>query len=95
MSKEPSAERKWRCPAHVDDLMDLLPAKLGPAHRYRKIKGAPAITPSFARGTRNNGHIEIENTPTDDEDDGFYESKQFGSVYKLPEMGLKLDFISK
>ncbi|KAG9237227.1 hypothetical protein BJ875DRAFT_370497 [Amylocarpus encephaloides] len=46
---------------------------------------------------KNNGHVEIENTPDDEEDEpkGFYEETQFGTVYKLPEEGLKLDFISK
>jgi hypothetical protein len=96
LAKEPPAVKQWRCPAHVDDLMAVLPAKLGPAHRYRKIKNAPPIVPAFSRGTRNNGHIEIENSPEDTEEPkGFYEETQFGTVYKLSEEGLKLDFISK
>ena len=96
MAKEPHAARQWRCPAHVDDIMDVLPAKLGTAHRWRRLKGAVAIVPTIPRGTRNDGHIEIEESPiVDDETKGFYEESQFGSVYKLPEEGLKLDFISK
>jgi hypothetical protein len=26
---------------------------------------------------------------------GFYEQREYGHVYKLPEMGIKLDFISQ
>jgi hypothetical protein len=49
-----------------------------------------------SRGVQNNGHIEIENEPTDDEEElGFYEQREYGHVYKLPEMGIKLDFISQ
>jgi hypothetical protein len=76
--------------------MDVLPAKLGPAHRWRKLKGAVSITPTIPRGSRNNGHIEIEESPSDDDETrGFYDDTQFGTVYRLPEEGLKLDFISK
>lgn len=72
-----------------------VPGSLGPAHRFRKIKGTSAIKPVLARGIRNNGHIEIENTETDDEEMGFYEQKEYGKVYILPEEGIKLDFISQ
>lgn len=76
--------------------MDVLPAKLGPAHRLRKIKDSQPIAPSFPRGSRNYGNIEIENDPSDEEEDsGFFEESSFGKVYKLPEQGLKLDFIAK
>jgi hypothetical protein len=95
MTKEPHASRKWRCPAHIDDLMDILPTNLGPAHRYRKIKGSSPITPAWRRGTRNNGHIEIESSDDVQTSGGFYEDNKFGVVYKLPEEGIKLDFISK
>ncbi|RDW65219.1 hypothetical protein BP5796_09911 [Coleophoma crateriformis] len=95
LAKEPPLAKKWRCPAHVDDLLADTPDTLGPAHRFRKIKGASVITPAFSRGTKNNGHIEIENTPSDDEDGGFYERREYGRVYKLPERGVKLDFISQ
>jgi len=96
MAKEPAPSRQWKCPAHVDDLLAILPAALGPAHRFRRIKGASVVKPAFSRGFKNNGHIEIENDPTDDEEEqGFYEQREYGHVYKLPEQGIKLDFISK
>jgi hypothetical protein len=96
LAKEPGPGRQWRCPAHVDDLLAILPATLAPAHRFRKIKGASAIKPAFTRGVRNNGYIEIENEPSEDEEEqGFYEQREYGHVYRLPEKGIKLDFISK
>jgi hypothetical protein len=95
LAKEPGPGR-FRCPAHIDDLLMTLPHTLAPAHRFRKIKGASAIRPAVSRGIQNNGHIEIENDPTDDEKElGFYEQREYGHVYKLPEMGIKLDFISQ
>ncbi|KAK0099515.1 hypothetical protein ONS96_008353 [Cadophora gregata f. sp. sojae] len=96
LAKEPGVGRQWRCPAHVDDLLAVLPVTLAPAHRFRKIKGASVIKPAATRGFQNNGHIEIENDPSEDEEEqGFYELREFGHVYKLPEMSIKLDFISR
>ena len=96
MAKEPAPGRPFRCPAHVDDLLAVLPINLGPAHRRRKIKGASVIKPVITRGLKNNGDIEIENDPTDDEEEqGFFEQKEYGHTYKLPELGVKLDFISQ
>jgi hypothetical protein len=96
MAKEPLPSRSWRCPAHVDDLLAILPANLGPAHRRRKIKGQSVIKPVLSRGLKNFGDIEIENEPTDDEEEtGFFEQKEYGRIYKLPERGIKLDFIAQ
>jgi len=96
MAKEPTLGKPFKCPAHVDDLLAMLPESLAPAHRYRKIKNAPVITPAVSRGFRNNGQIEIELELTDDEDGpGFTEKKEYGQTYKLPEESVKLDFISK
>lgn len=96
LAKEPGAGRQWRCPAHVDDLLAVLPASLGPAHRFRKIKGASVQKPAATRGFKNNGHIEIENDASEaEEEQGFYELREFGHVYKLPETSIKLDFISR
>lgn len=68
---------------------------LAPAHRFRKLKGTAVIRPAIQRGTRNNGHIEIENEASADEEDVFYEHHEFDKVYKLSDRALKLDFISK
>jgi hypothetical protein len=96
MAKEPAPGRPFRCPAHIDDLLSAIPGNLGPAHRRRKIKGASVIKPAISRGIVNNGDIEIENDPTDNEEElGFYEQREYGHTYKLPELGIKLDFISQ
>lgn len=79
----------------MNDVLDTVPSSLGPAHRFRRIKGSTAIKPDIPRGTRNNGHIEVELESTDDDDEGFFDRKEFSHVYKLPEEGIKLDFISK
>jgi hypothetical protein len=53
------------------------------------------MKPTFPRGFKNDGHIEVELAPSDDEDEGFFDQKEYGKVYKLPEEGIKLDFISR
>ncbi|KAF6807305.1 PHD-finger domain-containing protein [Colletotrichum sojae] len=90
----PPVVRTWRCPVHADDLLATLPQRLAPAHRFRKIKGAPAITPAFSRGTKNNGFIEIEDGESEEET-GWHDVKSFGRVYRLPAQGIILDFISQ
>jgi len=95
LTKEPPAGKMWKCPCHVDDLLAQVPGSLGPAHRFRRIKGASVIKPAVSRGIKNNGYIEIENALSDDEEQGFYEQREYGHVYKLPEDGIKLDFISQ
>ncbi|GJC80673.1 hypothetical protein ColLi_03511 [Colletotrichum liriopes] len=80
---------------HVDDLLAELPKELAPAHRFRKIKGVPAITPAFSRGMKNNGVIEIEEEESEGEETGWNDVKTFGRVYKLPAKGVVLDFISQ
>ncbi|GKT46676.1 uncharacterized protein ColSpa_06857 [Colletotrichum spaethianum] len=91
----PPVLRTWRCPMHVDDLLAELPKELAPAHRFRKIKGAPVITPAFSRGMKNNGVIEIEEEESEEEETGWNDVKTFGRVYKLPAKGVVLDFISQ
>lgn len=45
------------------------------------------------RGHRNNGLIEIEEEPSEDESE--IEKEMSGVVYKVPEHGIKLDFIDR
>lgn len=93
----PPVVRTWRCPAHADDLLATLPEELAPAHRFRKIKGAPVIVPAFSRGMKNNGFIEIDDDDeeSEDENSGWSDVKTFGRVYKLSSKGVVLDFISQ
>lgn len=96
LAKEPSAGRPWQCQAHIDDLLSLIPSSLGPAHRFRKIKGAPLIQHELSRGNKNHGHIEIDNDQLDDEADSqstIYGERPFGRIAKISEQSIKLDFL--
>jgi hypothetical protein len=74
-------------------------ARLG--RKVRMPKHPKVIQPTFSRGMRNNGLIDIINNPEDDTDgEGNYvfgnEDKDFNSrVFRVPEKGLVLDFIEK
>lgn len=67
---------------------------LSPAHKYRKIKGAPVIEQAYSRGMANNGYIEIEEDDDDEPEDAALERRNFGRVYRLSERGIKLDFVA-
>ena len=93
--------KTWRCPVHLDELLQGVPA-LAPAHRYRKVKGAPAISPALTRGLKNNGHIELDWAEETDDDEveepnrsGWMDPNSFGRVYKLPVKSVILDFIEQ
>lgn len=55
------------------------------------------VKPAISRGVRNNGHIDVEMESSDEEqeDAGFFQQKEYGHIYKLPEDGIKLDFLSR
>lgn len=72
------------------------------ARKVRKRKHPKVIEPTFSRGMRNNGLIEIINDPDDDTDgEGNYvfgpdDPKDLNSkVFCIPERGVILDFVSK
>ncbi len=94
----PPVLRTWKCPAHIDDLLSLIPGALGPAHRYRKIKGAAPIDPAFSRGNPNNGFVDVA---FDDEEDaardwsGWADVQNYGRVVKLSSSGIEMDFLSR
>ena len=90
----PSVLRSWVCPAHVDVPLATEPGGLAPAHRHRKIRGAPAVAPAFTRGSRNNGFIDVVYDELRDQS-GYREVKQFGRVLRLPAAGIILDVISQ
>lgn len=90
----PPVLRTWKCPLHIDELLTKVPAALAPAHRYRKIKDAPVIRPAFSRGFVNNGYIEVEREDSDGET-GWRDVENYGRTVRLPEKGIKLDFLSR
>ncbi|KAF1979958.1 hypothetical protein BU23DRAFT_445408 [Bimuria novae-zelandiae CBS 107.79] len=69
--------------------------------KVRKPRHPQVIQPTFSRGIRNNGLIDVINDPDDDTDgEGNYvfgsEEKDSNSmVYRVPEKGLILDFVEK
>ncbi len=93
------------CPNHVDHELAALDTSAipssrlrllksgGQSHKVRRPKNAKIVDTALRRGFVNNGLIEIENEPSDDED--FHEREQLGIVYRLPERGIKLDFIDR
>jgi len=72
-----------------------------PGRKVRKPRQPKVIEPTFSRGMRNNGLIEIINDQDDDTDgEGNYvfnndEKDTASNVYRLPEKGIMLDFIDK
>ncbi|WZH44814.1 uncharacterized protein QYS62_005842 [Fusarium acuminatum] len=94
----PPVLKNWRCPLHPDEIMTEV-RPLAPAHRFRKIKGAPIIVPSLPRSVKNNGHIEVdwsdEPEPVPANKSGWPDPDSFGRAYKLPAKGIVLDFIEQ
>ncbi|KAJ4303764.1 hypothetical protein N0V90_002665 [Kalmusia sp. IMI 367209] len=80
-------------------MVDAPISRLG--RKVRKPRHPQIIQPTFSRGMRNNGLIEIINDPDDDTDgEGNYvfgseEKDSSSNVYRVPEKGLILDFIDK
>jgi hypothetical protein len=68
--------------------------------KVRKPKHPSVVEPTFMRGQRNNGFIEIINDPGEDTDgEGNYvfapDQDMKSKVFRIPEKGIVLDFISK
>lgn len=89
----PPVLRTWKCPAHVEELLEKVPGYLAPAHKFRKVKGAPSIEPAFSRGNVNNGFIEVVEESEDES--GLKEYSSYGRIYRLSAKGIKLDFLSR
>ncbi len=88
----PAPPRTWWCPAHVDDLLVLV---AGPAHKWRRIKGAPVIKPAFSRGSVNNGHIEVDYDLDSQDESGWNDPKSFGRTQRVSAKSIVLDFVSQ
>ncbi|CAK7264799.1 hypothetical protein SEPCBS119000_001181 [Sporothrix epigloea] len=92
----PPVLRNWRCPAHADDILAKLPGQLGPAHRFRKIKGASVIKPAYSRGMINNGFVEFNfDDDSSDNNSGWPDWQSFGRVQRISARGVELDFFER
>jgi hypothetical protein len=81
----------WMCPAHMEK--DLVRTAGGREFKIRRPKKPRFYDPSFGRGVKNNGIIEIVNEPSDSEDeDG---DSIPGKVPRLTERSICLDFIDR
>lgn len=87
MANPPRAKTTWKCPAHIDlDIVNRT-CMTGQARKIRRVKNAKITVPALQRGIRNNGDIELEDESSEDDDDS--------TIYRLPAMGIKLDFIDR
>lgn len=53
------------------------------------------IEQAYSRGLTNNGCVEVEEDDDDDDDVVEEPLQDYGRVYRIPERGIKLDFISR
>lgn len=90
----------WRCPLHIEgDLQDYgrqagaAPGDLGRLPRLRKPKKAFSVGIDLCRGFRNNGIIEVELMK--DEMPDIKERAMDGGIFRIPEKGIRLDFIDR
>lgn len=95
----PPNPKTFVCPCHANDLLSNIPAQLGPAHKFRKIKGASDIDYAFRRGNINNGWIDVEEDESDDDVMGvrlgLQDPDSWGKKYTLKASGIRDDFIAK
>ena len=91
----------WRCPLHYEhDLARMdrsdgtsTSGGLGTIPKIRKPKNAIPFDVGLSRGFRNNGLIEVELMK--DEEPNFKEVDMMGTIYRIPEKGIQLDFIDR
>lgn len=86
----------WRCPLHIENdlrsLNDGDGSLLGRQPRHRMPKNPIPRDVSMTRGFRNNGVIDVELMKDDERID---EVEMPGTIYRLPERGIRLDFLDR
>lgn len=92
----------WKCPLHVDhDIAafsrqaEAEPGSLGRIPRLRRPKNSIPLDVPFSRGFKNNGIIEVELMPDTVTFDRTKQEVMDGKVYRIPEEGVRLDFIDR
>ncbi|KAL8841469.1 MAG: hypothetical protein Q9170_000932 [Blastenia crenularia] len=79
----------WRCPAHVDSEITLPRSSSGKTYKVRRPKHPRVIVSALRRGIKNNGNIEIDDVSSEEEE------QPPGSIFRIPAMAIKLDFITQ
>jgi hypothetical protein len=86
----------WRCPLHIEnDLRNCGNGEgsvLGRQPRHRMPKNPIPRDVSMSRGFRNSGVIDVELMKDDERID---DVEMLGTVYRLPERGIRLDFLDR
>ncbi|KAK5265216.1 hypothetical protein LTR99_006315 [Exophiala xenobiotica] len=92
----------WRCPLHVEQDLTAIgrqaeaaPGDMGRVPRLRKPKNAVPLDVPLPRGFRNNGIIEVELMKDEFDVDKTREFNMEGKIYRVPEKGIRLDFIDR
>ncbi|TIA40082.1 hypothetical protein D6C78_02767 [Aureobasidium pullulans] len=94
--------RDWLCPLHADHALRAMEVPRLADRQFqrerrihmRRPRGAKVVDTALNRDFINDGVIEIANDSSDD-DSEFEEVDVSGVVYRLPEKGIKLDFIDR
>ncbi|QIW99627.1 hypothetical protein AMS68_005145 [Peltaster fructicola] len=97
---------EWLCPLHIDHELRQVEARLlfnqqqGRKLHVRKPRGAKVVETSLRRGVKNNGLIEINyvDSSDDESESEFYmdeDPHREEVILKIPDTGIKLDFIEK
>ncbi|ODQ53561.1 hypothetical protein SAICODRAFT_24800 [Saitoella complicata NRRL Y-17804] len=81
----PSHIKRWMCPNHALHAMK----------KQRVPKGRKVVDVQLSRGFKNNGDVEIANEQEKEAEDEFEEFTVQDVKYRLPERGIKLDFLDK
>ena len=91
----------WMCPNHMDSELHKFRTQeshvrnqSGSRRKYkiRHPKVYTIVDFALRRGLKNNGLIEIENDPSDDDK---FTKNMSGQIYRVHEKGIKLDFIDR
>ncbi|KAI4761816.1 hypothetical protein E4T52_06015 [Aureobasidium sp. EXF-3400] len=94
--------RDWLCPLHADHVLRQMEVPRLADRQFqrerrvnmRRPRSAKVVDTALSRGFINDGVIEIANDSSEDESE-FEEIEVASTVYRLPEKGIKLDFIDR
>lgn len=79
----------WKCPNHIDSEVALPRSASGRKYKVRRPRDPRVVEPAIQRGIKNNGHIEVEDEISEEED------QPPGTIFRLSAKAIQLDFIAK